>query len=77
MTKSTESKDRLIRELRDNLVDMLLVNHSIKTKPVEEAFRSVPRHLFVDRYYQKNRLVRVDPQHPTQTQLKKILVTMH
>ena len=72
MTESTKHKDRLIAELLDNFVDRLIVYHAIRAEPVEAAFRSVPRHLFVDRYYQKDRLVNIDPQHPTRGQLKKI-----
>lgn len=72
MTESKKAKEQLITELASNLVDLLLVDHSIKTKPVEEAFRSVPRHLFVDRYYNKDRLVKVDAQNPTPAQLRRI-----
>ena len=72
MAKSTESKEQLIADLRDKFVDTLLVYRSIRTKPVEEAFCSVPRHLFVDRYSQDNQLVEVDSQCPTEAQLKKI-----
>ena len=72
MTESKKIKGQLITKLASNLVDILLVDHSIKTRPVEEAFRSVPRHLFVDRYYNKDRLVKVDAQNPTPAQLRKI-----
>ena len=72
MTESKESREQLITELASNLVGILLLDHSIRTKPVEKAFRSVPRHLFVDRYYNKDRLVKVDAQNPTPAQLRRI-----
>jgi protein-L-isoaspartate(D-aspartate) O-methyltransferase len=72
MTESKESREQLTTELASNLVGILLLDHSIRTKPVEKAFRSVPRHLFVDRYYNKDRLVKVDAQNPTPAQLRRI-----
>lgn len=35
------------RELRDLLVDRLVAGGRIRSRPVEEAFRAVPRHLFL------------------------------
>jgi protein-L-isoaspartate(D-aspartate) O-methyltransferase len=45
------------------------------TKEAQEAFRSVPRHLFVDQYYgsgEESSLIRVDPKKTTAAQLEKI-----
>ena len=54
---------------------MIIAAHGATSKSVIEAFRAVPRHLFVDQYYRIGktwRLIRVDPQHPTGAQLKTI-----
>ena len=65
----------------DQFIDMLIVAASWRefgfpfTKEAQEAFRSVPRHFFVDQYYgsgKKRRLIRVDPKKPTSAQLWKI-----
>jgi protein-L-isoaspartate(D-aspartate) O-methyltransferase len=81
VTKSTKSKNQLITELMDQFIDMLIVAASWRefgfpfTKEAQEAFRSVPRHFFVDQYYgsgKKPRLIRVDPKKPTSAQLWKI-----
>ena len=74
MTKSEESIERLITGLAGSFADMLLVTQTIRSKPIEEAFRSIPRHLFVDRYYdyEKDRFIEVDPQSPVPDQFRKI-----
>ncbi len=75
MLKISNRKAQLLSELKERFVDMLYATQALKTKEVEGAFRSVPRHLFVDRYYdfqKKSRLVNVAPDRPTATQLKKI-----
>ena len=77
MLDSIVHKEPLISELIDRFIDMLYVTRGLRTEKVEQAFRSVPRHLFVDQYYdggqgKRSRLIRVDPKRPTVTQLKKI-----
>ena len=54
---------------------MLIATHGATSKSVTEAFRAVPRHLFVDQYYslgKTRRLIRVNPQRPTTAQLRTI-----
>lgn len=76
MLKNIQNREQLIAELMDRFIDMLYATRSLKTKDVEEAFRSVPRHRFVDRYYdfqkKKPRLIKIHSERPTFTQLKKI-----
>ena len=76
MTRATERRERLLAELSERFIDMLHGARVLKRPGLEEAFRSVPRHLFVDRYYDerggKSRLVNVDPRRPTPAQLKRI-----
>ncbi|HEV3157102.1 MAG TPA: methyltransferase domain-containing protein [Candidatus Baltobacteraceae bacterium] len=48
--------DAPIRSAGD-LVDDLLYRHAIRSRPVENAFRTVPRHLFVPRYLCDGRMV--------------------
>jgi len=67
-----DDRATLITELQRVLTDRLKVWGSIRTAPVEEAFRAVPRHLFIDRYYDGDRLVYVDPERPTERQLRRI-----
>jgi protein-L-isoaspartate(D-aspartate) O-methyltransferase len=64
--------DALAAKLADALTDTLRITRAIKTPRVDEAFRSVPRHLFVDRYYNKGRIVTVDPRNPAPAQLRRI-----
>ena len=67
--KSTENKDRLITELMDRFIDMLIVTpkffgfplRTLKKGVVRDLFRTVPRHFFVDQYYdfsKKPRLIK-------------------
>ena len=59
----------------DPFIDMLRINRAVRTDPVESAFRSVPRHFFVDRYYaagQTGRLTHVRADRPTPNQLSQI-----
>ena len=72
MENAGERKDKLVVRFTDNRIDTLLVMRAIKSKPVEEAFRAVPRHLFVDRYYPKKRAVRFNYRSPTQIHLERI-----
>ena len=75
MQKSPGTQESLVKELLEQFVDMLIATHGATSKPVVEAFRAVPRHLFVDQYYRigkARRLSRVAPQHPTAAQLKTI-----
>jgi protein-L-isoaspartate(D-aspartate) O-methyltransferase len=81
VTESTESNSQLITELMHQFMDMLIVVASDRafgfpfTKEAQEAFRSVPRHLFVDQYYdssEETSLIRVDPENPTADQLEKV-----
>ncbi|MEA3399871.1 MAG: methyltransferase domain-containing protein [Armatimonadota bacterium] len=71
----TREREALITELQRAFVDRWRVAGSIRTEAVEEAFRAVPRHLFVDRYYEGDgldELVEVDPEAPTEEQLRRI-----
>ena len=75
MSNSSRLRDGFILELREQFVAMLIATNGATTKPVQDAFRAVPRHLFVDQYYtfgKPRRLVRVDPEHPTAVQMKTI-----
>ena len=55
---------------------MLRSHRVLRAAGFEEAFRAVPRHLFVEQYFVNGpegwRRVRVDPLDPTKAQLKKI-----
>ena len=76
MLKISHRKAQFLADLRERFVDMLYATQALKTPAVEEAFRAVPRHLFVDQFYdfEKSppRLVKVNPDNPTTAQLKKI-----
>ncbi len=76
MSKTSTRKAKFISELRKQFVDMLYATQALKTKEVEAALRFVPRHLFVDRFYdfqkKKQYRIKVDPENPTPAQLKKI-----
>ena len=68
----------LLPELQDRFVDMLYATQSLKSTRVAEAIRSVPRHAFIDRYYdfpggkRSPRLRTVKPGGPTKQQLLRI-----
>ena len=77
MSNSIVRKEQLVAERTNRFIDMLYITHALKTGKIEKAFRSVPRHLFVDQYYdegkgKRSRPIKVDPKRPTATQLKKI-----
>ncbi|MBT4611505.1 MAG: methyltransferase domain-containing protein [Gemmatimonadetes bacterium] len=62
-------------EFEQPFLDMLRVAGGVRTPAVEAAFRAVPRHLFVERYYtfgKRRRLVHVAPLRPTRHQLRSI-----
>ena len=65
----------VLADLEQPFIDMLRVAGGLRTPAVEAAFRAVPRHLFVGRYYawgKRPRLVHVDPRRPTRHQLQRI-----
>ena len=76
MAKISDGKRRFSNELQDRFVEMLRSHRVLRPPGFEEAFRAVPRHFFVEQYFEKGpkrwRRVRVDPLDPTKAQLKKI-----
>ena len=82
MAASKKTKDQLAAGLLDEFIDLLRVTAASDWYPFDfsgailDAFRSVPRHIFVDQYYdfskKKSRLVRVDARKPSGRQLRKI-----
>ena len=67
----TKDPDQLLH----NFVDMLKATGSVKSKVIERALQSTPRHLFVDRMHplgKRKRYIEVDPKRPTQRQLERI-----
>jgi protein-L-isoaspartate(D-aspartate) O-methyltransferase len=65
-------REALLDELRRGFVDLMIVTGTIRTDTVRQAFLNVPRHLFVDRYYDHDELVEVDPDAPAEEQLRRI-----
>ena len=62
-------------QLLHNFVDMLKATGSVKSKAIERALQSTPRHLFVDRMHplgKRKRYIEVDPTRPTKGQLARI-----
>ncbi len=76
MTRADLRRERLLVELGERFIDMLRRARALESRGLEQAFRSVPRHYFVDRYYDerngKRRLVNIDPRRPTPAQLERI-----
>ena len=62
----------LADELQRGFVDGMIVRGAIRTDAVRQAFLDVPRHLFLDRYYEGDTLVEVDRDGPTEEQLRRI-----
>lgn len=72
---SSQTVARHAAALLDQMVETAIALHTLHSPAVIQAFRAIPRHLFVDQYYRfgvRPRLVRVDPQNPTVAQLKAI-----
>jgi protein-L-isoaspartate(D-aspartate) O-methyltransferase len=69
-----DSRERkaLADQLQRGLVDGMIIKGAIRTDAVRQAFLEVPRHLFVDRYYEGDRLAEVAPDGPTEEQLRRI-----
>jgi protein-L-isoaspartate(D-aspartate) O-methyltransferase len=62
-------------QLLHNFIDMLNATGNLKSKAIERALRSTPRHLFVDRMHpldKGKRFIEVDPKGPTKSQLERI-----
>ncbi len=76
MRRSATNQDHFRQQLIDQFIEMLIASHAVTTQPLVDVFRAVPRHLFIDQYYRfggkKPRLIRIDPQRPTDAQLKTI-----
>ncbi len=76
MTKISDGKRRFSNELQERFIDMLRSHGVLRPAGFEEAFRAVPRHLFIEQYVENGpkrwRKVTVDPLDPTKTQLMKI-----
>ena len=76
MANIPERKRRFSSELQDRFIEMLRSHRVLRQPGFEEAFRAVPRHLFIEQYLDKGpkrwRKVSVDPLNPTKAQLKKI-----
>lgn len=75
MVKSPGTQGRFVGELREQFAHKLVAMHGAASTAVVDAFGAVPRHLFVDQYYRigkTRRLIRVDPRHPSASQLKAI-----
>jgi protein-L-isoaspartate(D-aspartate) O-methyltransferase len=76
MAKLSVQKRRFLTDLQQRFIEMLHWEGQLDTPGLEDAFRTIPRHLFVDQYFHggpaKPRRVRVDPLNPTKTQLKRV-----
>jgi protein-L-isoaspartate(D-aspartate) O-methyltransferase len=83
MSKSKTINEQRASKWMDRFIDMLYATHGLKTPATEQAFRSVPRHLFVDRYlkpppktskkpHPKPRFTEIAASGPTNAQLKRI-----
>ncbi len=56
-----------------NLVDSLVAMGAIRSRTLESAFRALPRHHFIDQYYDhEGQMRRVAPGNPTEEQLDQI-----
>lgn len=76
MARVSRRREEFRTELLDRFIDMLRASRSLRAPGLEVAFRDVPRHVFVDRYYddrrKKPRFVNVDRRRPSITQLRRI-----
>ncbi len=64
-----------IEQLLHNFIDMLHATGNLKSKGIERALQSIPRHLFVDRMHllgKTKRFIEVDLKDPTKHQLEQI-----
>lgn len=75
MPQSSKMVSHHAATLLDQMIAATIALHTLHTPAVIQAFRAIPRHLFVDQYYRfgkRRRLVHIDPQRPTIAQLKMI-----
>jgi len=61
-----------ITDMMNKLVDELITKKALWSEPIEGAFRTVPRHLFVDKFYTGREMITVDRKNPERETLTKI-----
>jgi protein-L-isoaspartate O-methyltransferase len=75
-SRSAQGRDAGLAAWQKRFMEMLETSGVLSPPRLAAAFREVPRHLFVDRYYERVkgrlRVAHVAPAHPTPKQLRRI-----
>ncbi len=76
MNRRSRERDELVAEYQNRFIDMLRMQGALSADGLESAFRATPRHRFVHHYLdtkrKKPRMVKVNPDRPSATQLERI-----